>query len=262
MIKIPVEIGDTILTGKFKNKAVVVKTIGTDDHGMATINGKKVVTFRIKKEEKLGESKMATQILEGFLKNIVRMTKLAKEWSDKADKIYNIKSMAERSLKLKVFHAEIKAQAQKGDDLQKKFFNTMLKSLEDTAAYKAAVKYQKTIGENKLNEGMVMISSLLPVGGLIGMPPKRVDNFEFKGLPGQFDKDGNKILDEMGQPVEKKEVVKEAVMDAKYYKNLLADVEDGLSELVAVGEDYEIFQSAKYAKKALKQAYKLVNSVK
>ena len=131
-------------------------------------------------------------------------------------------------------------------------------------------RHYNKLGENKmtkkkkqnLDEGMVMISSLLPVGGLIGMPPKRVDNFEFKGLPGQFDKDGNKILDEMGQPVEKKEVVKEAVMDAKYYKNLLADVEDGLSELVAVGEDYEIFQSAKYAKKALKQAYKLVNSVK
>ena len=59
----------------------------------------------------------------------------------------------------------------------------MLKSLEDTAVYKAAVKYSKTVDENKLNEGMVMISSLLPVGGLIGMPPKREDNFVFKGLP-------------------------------------------------------------------------------
>ena len=46
IIKLPVEIGDTLLMGKFKNKKVVVKTIGKDEHGLPTINGKKVVTFR------------------------------------------------------------------------------------------------------------------------------------------------------------------------------------------------------------------------
>jgi hypothetical protein len=51
-ITLPVEIGDTLLMGKFKNKKVVVKTIGTDEHGMPTINGKKVVTFRMIKEGK------------------------------------------------------------------------------------------------------------------------------------------------------------------------------------------------------------------
>lgn len=45
-IKLDVNIGDTILMGKFKNKKVVVKSIGTDEHGMPTINGKKVATFR------------------------------------------------------------------------------------------------------------------------------------------------------------------------------------------------------------------------
>lgn len=49
-ITIPVDIGDTILTGKFKNKKTVVKSIGKDDHGMPTINGKKVVTFRLHKK--------------------------------------------------------------------------------------------------------------------------------------------------------------------------------------------------------------------
>jgi len=181
MISIPVEIGDTILTGKFKNKAVVVKTIGVDDHGMATINGKKVVTFRIKKEEKLGESKMSKK-------------------------------------------------------------------------------------KQKLDEGLVMMASLLPVGGVIGLLPKRVDNFKFKGLPGQFNENGDKVLDEFGDPIKVKEeetkVVKEEKMDAKYYKNLLADVEDGLNELANVGEDYGVFQNAKNAAKSLKQAYKLVNGVK
>lgn len=49
VITLPVEIGDTLLMGKFKNKKVVVKTIGKDEHGMPTINGKKVVTFRLGK---------------------------------------------------------------------------------------------------------------------------------------------------------------------------------------------------------------------
>jgi hypothetical protein len=55
-IKLNVKIGDTILMGRFKNKKVVVKTIGTDDWGMPTINGKKVATFRIPKKETLKES--------------------------------------------------------------------------------------------------------------------------------------------------------------------------------------------------------------
>lgn len=47
MIKIPVKVGDTILTGRFKNKKTVIKEIGKDDYDMPTINGRKVVTFRI-----------------------------------------------------------------------------------------------------------------------------------------------------------------------------------------------------------------------
>jgi len=55
-IKLNVKIGDTILMGRFKNKKVVIKTIGTDDWGMPTINGKKVATFRIPKKEELKEA--------------------------------------------------------------------------------------------------------------------------------------------------------------------------------------------------------------
>lgn len=49
-IEIDVDPGDTVLMGKFKNKKVKVKDIGTDEHGMPTINGKKATTFRIPKE--------------------------------------------------------------------------------------------------------------------------------------------------------------------------------------------------------------------
>jgi len=45
-ISIDVEVGDVIMTGRFKNSPTVVKKIEKDEHGMPTINGKKVVTFR------------------------------------------------------------------------------------------------------------------------------------------------------------------------------------------------------------------------
>ncbi len=49
-IKLNVKVGDEILMGKFKNKKVTVKSIGKDEWGMPTINGKKAVTFRIPKK--------------------------------------------------------------------------------------------------------------------------------------------------------------------------------------------------------------------
>lgn len=46
-IYIPLKLGDIIYTGRFKNKKVTIKTIGVDEHGMPTINGKSVVNFRL-----------------------------------------------------------------------------------------------------------------------------------------------------------------------------------------------------------------------
>ena len=45
-INVNVDKGDTILTGKFKNKKTVVKDISKDQHGMPTINGRQATTFR------------------------------------------------------------------------------------------------------------------------------------------------------------------------------------------------------------------------
>lgn len=49
MIKIDIKVGDIILTGKWKNKKVVVKSIGTDEYGSPTINGKSILKIRIPK---------------------------------------------------------------------------------------------------------------------------------------------------------------------------------------------------------------------
>ena len=48
-LKLDLDVGDIILTGRFKNKRTVVKNIGTDDKGQPTVNGMKALSFRIEK---------------------------------------------------------------------------------------------------------------------------------------------------------------------------------------------------------------------
>ena len=54
-IVLDVKVGDVILGGRFKNKKIVVKSIGKDEHGMPTINGRKVVNFRIAPKNEIKE---------------------------------------------------------------------------------------------------------------------------------------------------------------------------------------------------------------
>ena len=62
-ITIPIEIGDTVLGGKFKNKKVTVKSIGRNEKGDLTINGKPILKVRLKPkpnifdEDNIDESK-------------------------------------------------------------------------------------------------------------------------------------------------------------------------------------------------------------
>ena len=71
-IVLDVNIGDTVLVGKFKNKKIVVKSIGKDKHGMPTINGRKATTFRMgpksnlkyEVNERVDFHQMATQIVK------------------------------------------------------------------------------------------------------------------------------------------------------------------------------------------------------
>src|SRR6056300_1145527 len=50
-INIPISVGDTILGGKFKNKRIVVKSIGKNEKGDITINGKPLLQYRILDED-------------------------------------------------------------------------------------------------------------------------------------------------------------------------------------------------------------------
>jgi hypothetical protein len=50
-IEIPIEIGDTVLGGRFKNKKTLVKKIGKNKKGDITINDKPLLKYRILKED-------------------------------------------------------------------------------------------------------------------------------------------------------------------------------------------------------------------
>ena len=49
IMDVDLEVGDVILTGKFKNKRKIVKDFSKDDLGQPTINGMKALNFRIEK---------------------------------------------------------------------------------------------------------------------------------------------------------------------------------------------------------------------
>jgi anthranilate/para-aminobenzoate synthase component II len=51
-IKVPIEVGDTVLGGRFKNKKTIVKKIGKNKKGDITINDKPLLKYRIVKEMK------------------------------------------------------------------------------------------------------------------------------------------------------------------------------------------------------------------
>ena len=201
------------------------------------------------------------KILEGFFKDVNRMKKLAKTWADKIKDVEGVKSLEELYKFFLKLYDDVKKNAKDASDpLEKKFFESMLASLEKSPELKAA----KMAKKKKLDEGMVMIASLLPVGGLIGMPPKRVDNFVFKGLPGQFNKDGVKTLDEYGDPI-KEEKIDEKYTGPKadkYYLKMLERVKKDLEELQDVGENYGIWQNAKGTASTLKKMYKLVQGLR
>ena len=61
-ITIDVNVGDVIMGGRFKNKPIKVKSIGKDEHGMPTINGRKATTFRIHKTVNIFDKPVSEKI--------------------------------------------------------------------------------------------------------------------------------------------------------------------------------------------------------
>lgn len=68
MIKIDIKVGDTILGGKFRNKKIVVKTIGEDDYGNPTVNGKSILNVRVPKLYMSKDELLKNKIIEELKK--------------------------------------------------------------------------------------------------------------------------------------------------------------------------------------------------
>ncbi len=78
-ISIPIEVGDTLLGGKYKNKKVLVKSIGKNEKGEVTINGKTLMRFRLIPKEKSNSEKL------NLLKESVDKINLSKVLSKSKD---------------------------------------------------------------------------------------------------------------------------------------------------------------------------------
>ena len=61
-LDLDLEVGDVILTGRFKNKRTEVKESGVDDLGQPTVNGMKALSCRV--EQLMPKSKWSKQSLE------------------------------------------------------------------------------------------------------------------------------------------------------------------------------------------------------
>jgi len=101
-MEIDLEIGDIVLGGKFKNKRMKVKTLGVDDIGQPTINGRGLLKVRLEKlmpREKWSaksreKSEKKVKITEKQLRNLVKQTlneSLVKQTlNESTDRSYNM----------------------------------------------------------------------------------------------------------------------------------------------------------------------------
>ena len=114
-IKLPVEIGDTILMGRFKNKKVVVKSIDYNDNGDLLINGRPALKFRIMESVNESEVKTIYSLLQKYgnsekdSKNMIRKNykKVSKKFKgqsarDKAMALIGISLLGESMTKSQI----------------------------------------------------------------------------------------------------------------------------------------------------------------
>ena len=84
-VNLDIEVGDIILTGRYKNKRQVVEALGTDDLGQPTVNNMKLLAIRL--EKKLPDSKKSAETLRlqkagfmaGYLHKAAEKTKKRKK---------------------------------------------------------------------------------------------------------------------------------------------------------------------------------------
>lgn len=124
-IKIPINVGDTILGGRFKNKKVVVKKIGKNAKGDITINGKPLLKFRISKKanEEIIYSSMK------YLKLYEEFNNLSPDDTEEFDVVDGRISMFDEKRLFELLPKELEIIHTKGVDAQPKTWSLKLSDL-------------------------------------------------------------------------------------------------------------------------------------
>lgn len=89
-IKLDINKGDTILTGKWRNKKVVVKDIGEDENGLPTVNGKGILKIRIQKLMKNLKEQALIKLIEKYSGKKVVLEKMLPPTSEAVNNIRKI----------------------------------------------------------------------------------------------------------------------------------------------------------------------------
>lgn len=160
-IRIPIEVGDTILGGRFKNKKVVVKKIGKNSKGDITINGKPLLKFRISKKanEKIIYSSMK------YLKLYEEFNDLSENEPDDFKEENGRISMFDEKRLFELLPKELQIIHTKGVDAQPKTWTLNLginkeekKELEEIESGKLKAEPGKKYGSGDLSVDPVKIS--------------------------------------------------------------------------------------------------------
>jgi len=109
-INIDIEVGDTVLGGKFKNKKIVVKDISENERGEPTINGKDILKIRLTGKEKMEMT--IQERLDRLLDNKEGYVKIGK---DKVE-VGKIKRKSGNTWQTKI--SKDNGKYKKGDDLE------------------------------------------------------------------------------------------------------------------------------------------------
>lgn len=81
MINLPIEIGDLVLGGRFKNKKIIVKEIGYDQYGLPTVNGRGILKIRIPKLYQKQEKKEMKEDLKRLIKKVIKEESEKASWN-------------------------------------------------------------------------------------------------------------------------------------------------------------------------------------
>ena len=175
MIKLDINVGEILLGGRFLNKRVIVKDIGTNQHNQPTINGRPILKFRI---EKLMTKKEVKEMKINRLRQLIR------------EEVTNIVKHARKELKLANYNVD-NSKFDYGDAIGKsalEMIETFSKAHHSGFSAAAAIAvFNKLVKFENLTELTSNTNEWNDVSGMSGRP-----FWQNRRNPAVFSEDGGK----------------------------------------------------------------------